>query len=98
MQRQGIGKVEPGHGLGVGDSRQVHNPVLLQQRVAEAAQPVQPSVVQGQLQPGQSFDQRRSHARSFTIRARKDMGASVWLRMAWVWPSAQNSASPAWSS
>ena len=33
-----------------------------------------------------------------TITARKRVGAAVWLRMEWVWPSAQNSASPTCSS
>ena len=97
-QGQRVEKVQFRHGPGLGDGRQIHHLVLLQQQPAELAQPVQLPIGEGQAQGGQARRQRLFHGRSFTISARKVTASAVWLRMAWVWPSAQNSASPACSS
>ena len=94
QHRQGIQKMQLGHSLRLGDGRQVHDLILFQQQSAELAQAIRLLRGQGLTGPGQTGFQRRPHQRSFAMTARNTAGASVWLRMAWVCPSAQNSASP----
>ena len=94
QHRQRVQKMQLSHGLRLRDGRQVHDLVLFQQQPSEFAQAVRLLPGQGLTGLGQTGFQRRPHQQSFAMTARKTAGASVWLRMAWVCPSAQNSASP----